>query len=105
MKRTPGPWKLRGTQVRADSGKGAHVATYQISVADGLLIAAAPELLSMLLDACCMIDEAIAGDMRERLERLGLVKLGVDPNTHLPSGRVEPADDNPDLWFVPGGSP
>jgi hypothetical protein len=47
MKHTPGPWALRGHQIRADDGVGAHVATYQIDRADGRLIAAAPELLTL----------------------------------------------------------
>lgn len=49
---TPGPWGLRGYQVRANGGQGAHVATYQITESDGSLIAAAPDLyeaLEMLL--------------------------------------------------------
>lgn len=41
-------WGLRGNQIRADGGLGAHVATYQISREDGLLLAAAPDLLAAL---------------------------------------------------------
>jgi len=48
MTTTPGPWALRGSQIRAENGTGAHVATYQISRDDGLLIAAAPKLLDAL---------------------------------------------------------
>lgn len=52
MKRhTPGPWGLRGVQIRADGGRGQHVATYQVSRDDGELIAAAPELLELLEQA------------------------------------------------------
>jgi hypothetical protein len=46
-KHTLGPWALRGFQIRADNGAGAHVATYQISRADGRLLAAAPELFEL----------------------------------------------------------
>lgn len=46
--RTPGPWALRGFQIRSDNGQGAHVGTYQISVSDGLLMAAAPEMVALL---------------------------------------------------------
>lgn len=94
MTRTPGPWGLRGRQIHADSGRGAHVATHQISAEDGRLIAAAPELLDMVLTLCCMIDEAIASDYRDRLAELLLIKLGIDPNTNRESGRVEPAAGN-----------
>lgn len=45
---TPGPWALRGYQIRAENGLGKHVATYQVGEADGRLIAAAPELLEAL---------------------------------------------------------
>lgn len=45
---TPGPWGLRGSQIRAAGGTGAHVATYQISRDDGFLIAAAPALFDAL---------------------------------------------------------
>ena len=65
--RTPGPWGLRGHQIRADGGTGQHVATYQISADDGRLIAAAPELLEMLLQ-CDLSDQ-----IRVRLQELGLV--------------------------------
>lgn len=44
---TPGPWGLRGYQVRADNGLGQHVATVQNGSADGALVAAAPELLAV----------------------------------------------------------
>lgn len=47
---TPGPWGLRGVQIRANDGRGQHVATYQIGRADGLLIAAAPRMLAVLQD-------------------------------------------------------
>ena len=45
---TPGPWGLRGHQIRADGGQGATVATYAISREDGFLIAAAPALRDAL---------------------------------------------------------
>lgn len=45
---TPGPWGLRGHQIRANEGRGATVATYAISRADGILLAAAPELVAAL---------------------------------------------------------
>lgn len=48
-------WALRGTQIRDDDGRGQHVATYMRSVEDGRLLAAAPELLELLLETC---DEA-----------------------------------------------
>jgi hypothetical protein len=77
---TPGPWALRGVQIRADNGKGAHVGTYQISRDDGALMAAAPELLSMLVDAADVLDamersassSSTADRIRERLTALGV---------------------------------
>mgnify|MGYP001589555130 CR=1 FL=1 len=48
MTATPGPWGLRGSQIRAEAGTGAHVATYQIDRDDGFLIAAAPTLETAL---------------------------------------------------------
>lgn len=73
---TPGPWGLRGCQIRADGGNGAHVATYQIDAEDGRLMAAAPELLEMLRLACDCLDAAerassshgTADEIRARLE-------------------------------------
>jgi hypothetical protein len=46
---TPGPWGLRGYQIRADGGQGTHVATYQCTESDGSLIAAAPDLYEALV--------------------------------------------------------
>lgn len=45
---TPGPWGLRGCQIRANDGRGAHVATYMIERADGVAIAFVPEMLDLL---------------------------------------------------------
>jgi len=58
LKNTPGPWGLRGVQIRADGGQGPHVGTYRITRSDGVLMAAAPELLEMLLEACDSLDAA-----------------------------------------------
>lgn len=79
-KRTPGPWGLRGYQIRADGGAGAHIANYQISIADGRAIAAVPVLLELLDAACNALDAAenssrshcTADDIRERLCLLGI---------------------------------
>lgn len=45
---TPGPWALRGRQIRAENGVGKHVADYMVDAEDGRLIAAAPELLAIV---------------------------------------------------------
>lgn len=45
---TAGPWGLRGKQIRAEGGTGRHVADYMVEVADGRVIAAAPEMLAIL---------------------------------------------------------
>lgn len=45
---TPGPWALRGRQIRAEGGVGKHVADYMVDAEDGRLIAAAPELRDLL---------------------------------------------------------
>ena len=92
--RTPGPWRLRGYQIRAAAGHGAHVATYQINRDDGLLIAAAPDLLDMLTEACATLDAAerssgshsTADRIRARLLALGLSEPGdaTDETTGLP---------------------
>jgi hypothetical protein len=102
-KRTPGPWALRGYQIRADAGIGPHVATYQINIADGRLIAAAPEMFEMLLGACTSLDAAenasrshcTADHIRACLARLGLIRLGKDEYGHE-SEREDPADTDPD---------
>jgi hypothetical protein len=49
-------WGLRGVQIRAAGGVGAHVATYMTNRDDGLLLAAAPRMLAMLIDACETLD-------------------------------------------------
>lgn len=100
MKRTAGPWALRGYQIRAKSGRGAHVATYQISRADGLLIAAAPELLDMLDTACHALDAAerassshsTADNIRRRTAELGLWALH-DDNDHEDPESLDPEVD------------
>lgn len=96
---TPGPWTLRGVQIRADNGYGAHVATYQISRVDGMLLAAAPELLLMLLNAISTLDacekssrsHGTADDIRARLADLNLIALGIDEHG-FPSVREDPSD-------------
>ncbi len=47
-KHTPGPWAVRGYQIRSEGGAGAHVATWQISQVDGDLLAAAPDLFEFV---------------------------------------------------------
>lgn len=94
--RTPGPWGLRGAQIRAEDGRGMHVATYQVSRADGLLLAAAPVLLEMVLRAIscgesCGGDEGMARDFKVRLVKLGLFKLGLDEHGS-PSDRADLED-------------
>lgn len=48
-KHTKGPWKLRGSQIRAANDQ--HVGSYTSNIADGRLIAAAPLLLEAVLEA------------------------------------------------------
>jgi hypothetical protein len=43
-KTTPGPWALRGYQIRAGNGLGQHIATVQTSTVDGHRLAAAQDL-------------------------------------------------------------
>lgn len=74
MKRTPGPWGLRGVQIRAEAGLGQHVATYQVSEADGKLLAAAPTLLEMLLDATKRLPVTERDVLLQRLVALGLIE-------------------------------
>lgn len=96
---TPGPWALTGVQIRADNGHGAHVATYQITRVDGMLIAAAPVLLELLLVACACLDAAEGGasshgtanDIRARLSDLNLIALGLDEHG-FPSVKQDPSD-------------
>lgn len=100
--RTPGPWGLRGSQIRADGGRGAHVATYQVCRADGLLIAAAPDLLDMLLEACGSLDASESGasahgtatEIRKRLAGWGLILLGKDEYGNA-DPRLDPSDTDP----------
>lgn len=68
--RTPGPWALRGYQIRADNGKGAHVGTYQISKADGELMAAAPMMAAAL--------EELLNYATRNLERMQAAMRAVD---------------------------
>lgn len=111
-RRTPGPWALRGHQIRGDAGRGQHVATYQTSIADGLLLAAAPELLGLLFEACEALDAAerssgshsTADRVRGRLATFGLIRLGLDEHGRE-SNRVEPADFDPDHVASTGGAP
>jgi hypothetical protein len=49
-------WGLRGVQIRAAGGIGQHVATYMTNRDDGLLLAAAPRMLALLIDACETLD-------------------------------------------------
>ena len=73
-------WALRGCQIRADGGRGHHVATYQTNRRDGQLLAAAPALLRMLYAACesldgaerCARTHATADAIRDELRLLGL---------------------------------
>ncbi len=105
-KRTPGPWALRGSQIRADDGKGAHVATYQTSIADGVLIAAAPAMLDLLLSACSSLDAAegsakshgTADIIREKLAAMKLIRLGIDEHGRE-SASEDPSDTDPDVSF------
>lgn len=62
---TPGPWGLRGYQIRADEGAGQHVGTYVTNKADGVLMANAPELraaLEWLLTAHARKNKEMLGD-------------------------------------------
>ncbi len=97
--RTPGPWALRGYQIRADNGRGMHVATYQTNGADGRLLAAAPELLDLLNDACGSLDAAerssashtTADRIRQRMGDLGLWTLRGTKAYPYGDARVLPA--------------
>lgn len=100
-RRTPGCWALRGHQVRANEGRGQHVADYRTSVADGILLAAAPELLEMVLTAiscgeACGGNEGLARDFKKRLAKLGLVRLGLDEYGRE-SEKAELSDTDPDV--------
>ena len=95
---------MRGYQIRANDWLGQHVATYQTSIADGILIAAASELLDLLDDACRTLDACEKGSsshctadrIRGRLAELGLWKLGNDAHGH-PSDHEDPSDLNPEI--------
>ena len=111
-RRTPGPWGLQGGQIRAEAGRGQHITSYQPSIADGLLIAAAPALLGLLLEACEALDanerasnsNSTADHIRGRLATSGLIRLGLD--THgRESNRVEPANTDPDHTEPTGSAP
>lgn len=73
-------WAIRGYQVRDDDGHGRHIATWQTCEADGRLLAAAPELLDMVISACdaldnvarCSATDAYADELRARLVALRL---------------------------------
>ena len=73
-------WALRGYQIRDEDGLGRHIATYQVSEADGRLLAAAPELLETLIAACDALDnvarcsgtDSFADEIRARLVSLRL---------------------------------
>ena len=65
---TPGPWGLAGAQIRANDGHGQHVGTYQIRRADGLVMAAAPELLAALRELVRAWD-ATQYQVSDRLEQ------------------------------------
>lgn len=100
-RRTPGRWVLRGHQIRADEGLGKHVADYRTNAVDGILLAAAPELLEMVLTAiscgeACGGNEGLARGLKERLAQLGLVRLGRDEHGYE-SEKTELADTNPDV--------
>lgn len=65
---TPGPWALRGRQIRAEGGLGKHVADYMVDAEDGETIAAAPELemrLRALLVVLGKLDEDALNCVRE----------------------------------------
>lgn len=53
-------WALRGYQIRSDSGKGQHVATYMTDEADGRVLASAPRLLEALEDLLLEHDGPLA---------------------------------------------
>lgn len=74
---TPGPWALRGYQVRANNGQGMHVATYQTSEADGRVLAASRELLDLLLMAAENRVESLAAYRDLVARRLVELKLVV----------------------------
>jgi hypothetical protein len=80
---TPGPWALRGYQVRADNGQGKHVATYQTSEADGRVLAASRELLDLLLMATENRVESFAAYRGLVARCLVELKL-VEPETEAP---------------------
>lgn len=76
---TPGPWLLRGYQIRVSCGEGSgssnHVATYQISEADGRCLAASREMLDLLIMVADNRGEpeAIKWLIRRRLVELKLL--------------------------------
>jgi hypothetical protein len=85
---TKGPWGLRGYQIRSNGGRGQHVATYYINEADGQLIAAAPELLRLLREACNQLDNVERG-----AERSGTADdIRAEVRALLPSSPIEPEE-------------
>lgn len=99
MRSTPGPWRLRGFQIRANGGVGTHVASYQLTEADGKLLAAAPTMLQFLLGACRSLDACESGSrshctadaIRRMLAERGLIVLGNDEHGR-PSEREDPIE-------------
>lgn len=68
-------WALRGCQIRADDGRGPHVGTYQRERIEGVLMAAAPELLDMLIGAAETLDDKYPAAAQEILGRI--IDLGL----------------------------
>jgi hypothetical protein len=68
-------WSVRGYQIRDDIGLGRHIATWQTCEADGRLLAAAPELLDMLVQACDAVDGGVAPRTDEIRARLTALRL------------------------------
>lgn len=98
---TPGPWGLRGSQIRGKGGQGAHIATYQTCREDGLLLAAAPDLLGLLVTAAEALDASerhaeshhVADDIRDYIRRLqlkGAAPPSDDAASHLPDYLLVP---------------
>jgi hypothetical protein len=58
-------WGLRGCQIRDDNGTGAHVATYQRTREEGLLIAAAPDLYYALHAVLACLPRSVDGTLAD----------------------------------------
>lgn len=74
MSFTPGPWGLRGRQIRAEGGVGKHLADYMVCAEDGRLIAAAPEMHALLEELIACYDISVGGtsfgsEAREAIEQ------------------------------------